>query len=125
MMRSDRAHGFLIAGLINDHLFGSPWDTVDFTLYNLAEETTNFCPECCGPCAALAEYFNTPRGRAEADAYAMALPRSPRPGYGYDWQNENGSINWDVIEQRMKLGWCPNHDDALHQQGQAGEKFSE
>lgn len=122
-MNSARAHGFLIAGLINEHL----WEHFEpeVTQYYQLEQATNYCPECCGPCAALAEYFNTPRGRAEADAYAMALPRSPRPGWGYDWQNENGSINWDVIEQRMKLGWCPNHDDALHQQGQAGEKFSE
>lgn len=122
-MRSDRAHGFLIAGLINDHLFPRI-DQEDIDYYNL-DEAKAFCPRCCGPCAALAEYFNTVRGRAEADAYAMALPKSPRSGYGYSWQNENGSINWDVIEEWMKLGWCPNHEDALHQQGQAQERFHE
>ena len=122
-MKSDRAHGFLIAGLINEHLW-EHFDPEVTRCYQL-EEATNYCPECCGPCAALGEYFNTPRGRAEADAYAMALPKSHRPGDGYDWQNENGSINWDAIEDRMKRGWCPNHEDALHQQGQAEEKFSE
>lgn len=122
-MRSDRAHGFLIAGLINDHLWPKI-DVEDMEYYNLPEASA-YCPRCCGPCAALAEYFNTTRGRAEADVYAMALPKSPKPGSGYDWQNENGSINWDRIEELMKLGWCPNHDDALHQQGQSRELFSE
>lgn len=110
-MRSDRAHGFLIAGLINDHLRG--WDTADEwdMRHGAPKRYTSFCPKCCGPCAALAQYFNTGRGRAEADAYAMALPKSPNPGSGYDWQHENGSINWDVIEADMKLGWCPNHEE--------------
>lgn len=117
------AHGFLIAGLINDHLFPRI-DQEDIDYYNL-EQATAYCPRCCGPCAALAEYFNTTRGRAEADAYAMALPRASQRGFQYDWQNENGSINWDIIDEYMKLGWCPNHEDALHQQGQAREKFSE
>lgn len=124
-MRSDRAHGYLIAGLINEHLWtwseASKWDL----RAGAPREYTSFCPKCCGPCAALAEYFNTPRGRAEADTYAMALLRSSRLGWGYDWQNENGSINWDVITEQMKLGWCPNHEDAPHQRGQAKEKFSE
>ena len=109
-MNSARAHGFLIAGLINDHLrerwpYGEDWAA------RMPEGSTSFCPECCGPCAALKEYFNTIRGRAEADAYAMALPKSHRPGHGYDWQHENGSINWDVIEAEMALGWCPNHEE--------------
>lgn len=110
-MNSARAHGFLIAGLINDHLRtwseASEWDL----RAGAPKEYTSFCPECCGPCAALKEYFFTNRGRAEADAYAMALPRSPRPGYGYDWQNDNGSINWSVIEADMAKGWCPNHKE--------------
>jgi hypothetical protein len=122
-MNSAKAHGFLIAGLINDHLLG--WLDAGYVLEYGLDEATAYCPRCCGPCAALAEYFNTGRGRAEADAYAMALPKSHRPGHGYDWQLENGAVNWDVIEEWMKLGWCPNHDDALHQQGQSREKFSE
>lgn len=120
-MRSDRAYGFLIAGLINDHL-RTLIDQEDIDLYGLGK-TTTFCPRCCGPCAALAEYFYTPRGRAEADTYVLALPKSPRPGMGYDWQLADGRIDWDVIGEQMKLGWCPNHEDALHQQGQAKELF--
>lgn len=123
-MNSARAHGFLIAGLINDHLWTSI-DREDEEYYQL-EEARAFCPECCGPCAALAEYFNTNRGRAEADAYVLALPKSPRPDSGYYWQLPNGKINWDMVEELMKLGWCPNHDDALFQQGQTGWRlFSE
>jgi hypothetical protein len=110
-MRSDRAHGFLIAGLINDHL--RTWEDADTWEVNHGAPVryTSYCPECCGPCAALRDYFNTPRGRAEADAYVMALPRAHRPGFQYDWQNENGSINWEIIEADMKLGWCPNHEE--------------
>ena len=107
-MGSARAHGFLIAGLINDHL-RERWPRQEWE--RMPEHSTSYCPECCGPCAALRDYFFTPRGRAEADAYVMALPKSPRPGYGYDWQNENGSIRWDVIEADMALGWCPNHEE--------------
>lgn len=122
-MRSGRAHGYLIAGLINEHLYPHTSDE-DIERYQL-EEATGFCPECCGPCAALAEYFNTTRGRAEADAYILALPKSPHSSMNYDWQLEDGRINWDMVEEWMKLGWCPNHEEALHQQGQAEGLFSE
>lgn len=111
-MRSGRAHGFLIAGLINDHLrdlfHADEWDY----LHGCPEDATSFCPKCCGPCAALAEYFNTPRGRAEADAYVLELPKSPtRVDGGYDWQLPNGKINWEIIERDMARGWCPNHEE--------------
>lgn len=119
-MRSDKAHGFLIAGLINDHL-RPLLDVEDVEYYGL-EGANAFCPRCCGPCAALKNYFFTPRGRAEADTYVRALGKS---GGGYDWQLPDGGINWDMIAEEMKRGWCPNHEDALHQQGQAQEKFSE
>lgn len=109
-MDSARAHGFLIAGLINDHLRERWPQDMDWG-GRMPEGSTSYAPCCCGPCAALKDYFFTPRGRAEADAYAMALPKSPSPGHGYDWQNENGSINWHVIEIEMARGWCPNHEE--------------
>ena len=120
-MNSARAHGFLIAGMINEHLWPKI-DQEDMEYYQL-EQASAYCPRCCGPCAALEYYFNTNRGRAEADAYAMALPKSPQSDSGYDWQLPNGAIDWAMIDELRKLGWCPNHDDALHQQGQAREKF--
>lgn len=116
-MNSAKAHGFLIAGLINDHLFAR-LDQEDVDYYNLPEATA-FCPRCCGPCAALKKYFFTKRGRAEADIYVKALGKSG----GYDWQLPDGGINWLIVAEKMKLGWCPNHDDALHQRGKAREKF--
>jgi hypothetical protein len=107
-MGSAKAHGFLIAGLINDHLrdvfYPNDWDWT----HGCPEGATSFCPTCCGPCAALAEYFNTPRGRSEADAYVLALGKA---GMGYDWQLPNGKINWEVIEADMAKGWCPNHEE--------------
>lgn len=104
-MNSARAHGLLIAGLINDHL-RERWDAEAWG--DAPDGCTSFCPECCGPCGALRDYFFTPRGRAEADAYTMALGRS---GGSYDWQNPNGSINWEIIEADMAKGWCPNHEE--------------
>lgn len=120
-MRSDRAHGFLIAGLINDHLRELWTPDREWGLWAPGGSTA-YCPECCGPCAALRDYFYTNRGRAEADAYVLALGKS---GGGYDWQLPNGKINWDVIGEQMKLGWCPNHEDALHQRGQHEEMIHE
>lgn len=105
IMNSAKAHGFLIAGLINDHL-RERWD--DGTWEGMPEGATSFCPECCGPCAALRDYFFTPRGRAEADAYVRALGAS---GGGYDWQLPDRGIDWKVIEADMAKGWCPNHEE--------------
>lgn len=106
-MKSGRAHGFLIAGLINDHLreyeTADEWDIRQ----GAPKRYTSFCPKCCGPCAALAEYFNTPRGRAEADAYVLELKKT---GSGYDWQLPSGKINWEIIEADIAKGWCPNHE---------------
>ena len=110
-MKSGRAHGYLIAGLINDHLRARWEPDPDDKDGELVKGSTSYCPDCCGPCGALRDYFNTPRGRAEADAYVMALPKSPRPDHGYDWQLPNGSINWEIIEKDMALGWCPNHEE--------------
>lgn len=105
-MNSAKAHGYLIAGLINDHL-RTGWNVGQEWGIWAPEGAIIFCPECCGPCAALAKYFNTPRGRAEADTYVLALGKD---GGGYDWQLPDGRINWQVIEEDMTKGWCPNHE---------------
>lgn len=111
-MKSGRAHGFLIAGLINEHLHTFVGELDEWEKANGAPEGyTSFCPKCCGPCLALADYFNTPRGRAEADAYVLELPKSPRPDHMYDWQLPSGKINWEIIEQDMAKGWCPHHEE--------------
>lgn len=109
IMNRAKAHGFLIAGLINDHLREWTTELDEWERKNGAPEGgyTSFCPRCCGPCAALADYFFTNRGRAEADAYAKALGASG----GYDWQLPNGHINWEIIERDMAKGWCPNHEE--------------
>jgi len=104
-MNSAKAHGFLIAGLINDHLWPQ-WRFSGFA--DAPEGSTNYMPCCCGPCSAMARYFNTPRGRTEADTYILALGKD---GGGYCWQLRNGKINWDAVERLMSAGWCPNHEE--------------
>lgn len=112
-MGSAKAHGFMIAGVINDHVLSSPSQVMEpgeLIILGLdPENTSDFCPRCCGPCAAFMEYFNTPRGRAEADSYVRALGSE---GGGYIWQTKDRGINWKLIEVRMCWGWCLNHADA-------------
>lgn len=95
-MDSATAHGWLIAALINDHLGG--WDP-DFP------ERNAYCPDCCGPCGALRDYFGTTWGRAEADAYVLAC----KGLQAYLWQLPDRRINWDYIEYEMNRGFCVNH----------------
>ena len=110
-MRSGRAHGWLIADLINVHLGEMVADEWDLR-QGAPQEYTTFCPQCCGPCGALQEYFNTGRGRAEADAYIRELPGDHRYGLGnWAWRLANGLIDWDMLTERMAAGWCPNHKE--------------
>lgn len=108
-MRSGEAHGWLFVALINDHLMerwpGDAWDA-------MPEGATSYCPQCCGPCGALRDYFNTPRGRAEAQAYLSGLGRESR---NWSW-SPGGVIDWVQIEAWMELGFCPNHEE-----GKCGE----
>lgn len=116
-MDSGRAFGWLIADLlVHRHLMTEvvdDWGRVYYTKRGLDPDTvTTFCPECCGPCAALAEYFNTPRGRAEADSFTRQLPAEyKRPDGGIDYLLPDGGINWTWVEDQMKLGFCPNHEE--------------
>lgn len=115
-MGSGEAFGWLIADvLVHGHLVGRDPDTRDERYYLSRgldpDHVTTFCPECCGPCSALAEYFNTPRGRAEADSYTRQLPAEyKRPDGGIDYLLPDGAVNWDWVERQMKQGFCPNHE---------------
>lgn len=111
-MRSGEAFGWLIADLlVHNHLSKEPTDVWDERYYLSRgldpDYVTTFCPECCGPCGALRDYFNTPRGRAEADSFARHLPAHYR-----EWENmrPDGTINWEWVEDHIKMGFCPNHD---------------
>lgn len=86
----------MMTGLINDHLYG--WDPDH-------PDKTTYCPECCGPCGALRDYFCTSRGQAEADSYILACPAVK----SYEWQLPDRRINWDFIAELMTRGYCINH----------------
>ena len=99
-MNSGEAFGWLIADLlVHRHLADEVVDTWDekwMAIRGLEPGyTTSYCPQCCGPCAALAEYFNTPRGRAEADSFTRQLPAGyKRPDGGIDYLLPDGAVNW-------------------------------
>jgi len=103
-MDSGQAHGWLFVGLINEHLM-EQWSGDAYGA--IPEGVTFYCPECCGPCGALRDYFNTPRGRAEAQTYLSAMGRE---GRNWSWA-PGGIIDWVQIEQWMELGFCPNHKE--------------
>lgn len=103
-MSSGEAHGWLFVGLINDHL-RERWRE-DIWGDRMPEGATSYCPQCCGPCGTLRDYWNTTRGRAEAQTYVNALSRVDR---GWSWC-PNGVIDWEQIEADMANGWCPDHE---------------
>jgi hypothetical protein len=95
-MKSGEAFGWVLTGLINEHVrvYGDP-----------GSETVEFNPDDCGPCAALKEYFLTPRGRDEVDIFVRQVPRPSGP---WQWQNGDGTVNWVEIERRLVL---PRHEE--------------
>lgn len=93
-MKSGEAFGWVLTGLINDHII--IWTNFEDTVY----DTIQFNPDDCGPCAALAEYFLTPRGRDEMDIFIRQVPKS---GQGEDWRNADGTVNWVEIDRRLAL----------------------
>lgn len=93
-MNSGEALGWVLTGLINDHV-------VIFSDYeNPANDKVWFEPEICGPCGAFRDFFLTDRGRAVFDSYVCQVPKS---GRGEDWRNEDGTVNWAVIEGQLSL----------------------
>lgn len=93
-MKSGEAFGWALTGLINDHI--RVWSYYE----DESKDTVEFNPEECGPCAALAEYFLTPRGRDEMDLFIRQVPIEGGP---WDWQNKDGTVNWIEIERRLAL----------------------
>lgn len=111
-MPSGQAHGWLFVDLVNVHLGDQTVDEWDkLWLLNHGQDPdayrSRFCPECCGPCGALRDYWNTPRGRAEAQAYVSQLSKDNR---NWIWCPD-GVIDWADIEDRMANGFCPNHKE--------------
>lgn len=88
-MPSDEAHAWLFVDLINTHLR----EHVD-------PDDSPYYPDHCGPCNALRNYWNTFRGRNEAQMYLNKLAPVNRV---WGWA-PNGVINWAEIERRMHGG---------------------
>jgi hypothetical protein len=91
LMHSGVAFGWVLTGLINDHI--KEW----------TDDTIQFDPDECGPCAALRDFFLTPRGRSIMDTFIRTVPIVDGP---WVWQNADGTVNWDYID--MILQW-PKH----------------
>lgn len=89
-MHSGEALGWLFAGLVNDHLWAG-----------------TYCPECCGPCGTLRDYWTTPRGKADAQTYLSKLSPENRNWY---WA-PGGVIDWEQVEGLMAAETCPNHEE--------------
>lgn len=110
-MSSGEAHGWMFVDLINMHLadhIPDEWDKRWLAAHGLriTPYLSTYCAECCGPCHALKDFWNTPRGRAEAQTYVNQLSKDNRH---WTWCPD-GVIDWAHIEQRMAEGFCPNHD---------------
>lgn len=95
-MKAGEAHGLLFIDLVNVHLR----DTVD-------PDDMPYAPEECGPCAALRDFWVTPRGRAVAQTYMSRLGPDDR---NWVWA-PGGIIDWKQIENRMAGIREPNEED--------------
>lgn len=84
-MKSGQAHAWLFIDLINVHLA----EYID-------DADGQWAPDECGPCGALRDYWLTPRGRAEAQAYMNQLEPDNR---NWSWC-PFGVIDWAEIERR-------------------------
>lgn len=111
-MNSGEAHGWMFVDMVNGHLaeqVPDDWDKAWFAARGMDPDAvrTSYCPEYCGPCRALRDYWNTSRGRAEAQVYVQSLSKGNR---NWTWC-PGGVINWEEIEDRMANGFCPNHEE--------------
>lgn len=101
-MKSGEAFGWLIAGLLNDHVL-SRWDPEDVREDpRLAEQDRAYAPCCCGPCDAWESYFS--KAQAITDTYTRQLPDR-----SWMWMKADGGVNWDFVKDNMALAQCSNH----------------
>lgn len=82
--------GGLVAHVINNLLHDPPMDHKGGEL-----EVYGCCPVCCAPCASLTWL------RDNAPTWAAAGVRDAT-GLAWDWQAEDGDIDWNVITERWK-----------------------
>lgn len=87
---------WMVAGTINHHILCDSG----------SEECEGCCPNCCGPCHALAWL------RDNEDATVTRWLNRTDPGASWIWQRPDGSINWAMIEAHWKpekLGCVERH----------------
>lgn len=93
------------------------------------------CPQCCGPCGALAYFANDPSAKAYADRLSQTFGGNTDPEgkwgpYSWRWQKPTGEIDWDQVYQCWAKDpecWCNLGDDDLdleevHQLVQPGDR---
>lgn len=109
-MNSGQAHAWLFIDLINRHLrqFVDP----DDSLYE---------PEGCGPCSTLVNYWLTPQGRDEAQAYLDQLSPADRqwawaPGGVIDWAQIEARINGAQLVDPMVMVRKKVYDELIEDQ---------
>ena len=107
-MKSGEAFGWLIANLINRHI-GTHWWLADGETRTAEEEAelelerrdAPYCPNCCGPCRAWADWFSQNKGLT--DSYTRHLPER-----GWVWMKADGGVDWEWISRNMSKYKCPN-----------------
>ena len=101
-MRSGEAFGWLVAGLINDHVL-SRWDPEDLAADpSLGEDDTRYAPCCCGPCGAWHDWFSHNTGIT--DSYTRHLPDRT-----WIWMTADGGVDWNFMRANTSRVACPNH----------------
>jgi len=107
------AIAMMVAGLIDEHIDCQPG----------SDECEGCCPLCCAPCAGLAylrDRLNEPLTlwfklwnlKNLQDARKAYPDEDLIDWHGYyDWQNEDYSVNWALIEAHWKLTECHEGDE--------------
>lgn len=83
--------GGLVAHVINNLLHDPPPDHQGGEL-----EANGCCPVCCAPCVSLLWL------RDNAPTWTSRVAADATGGLGWDWQVEDGGIDWNMITDRWK-----------------------
>lgn len=100
------AISMLFAHSVNQLMTGRFWTDGDNTydaMVTSVPDTPPYdgcCPECCGPCNAIKWFRNNAKQVIEAAVDGWW------PGRSWDWQNPDGSIKWDLIEECWFMTDC-------------------